>query len=173
MKWSGSGLRNELKNYLRKLYQMIIRFKLHWKWRDLKISIISWQRNSPRWKDTGVKDASPLWPSSWNFWTRVVKKPTSYKNWNITQPFTNYIWIFILATSDIDHVILGMAHRGRLNTLTGPLKFPPVRMFQKMKGISEFPPDARTTGDVLSHLSKSIIYMRQFASVRITFWWII
>ena len=63
-----------------------------------------------------------------------------------------------------------MAHRGRLNTLTGPLKFPPVRMFQKMKGFPEFPPDARASGDVLSHLSNSIfcsaliIYKKRFYS---------
>jgi probable 2-oxoglutarate dehydrogenase E1 component DHKTD1 len=52
----------------------------------------------------------------------------------------------------VDHIILGMAHRGRLNLLTGLLKFPPVRMFQKMKGMPEFPPDAQASGDVLSHL---------------------
>jgi probable 2-oxoglutarate dehydrogenase E1 component DHKTD1 len=39
-----------------------------------------------------------------------------------------------------------MAHRGRLNALTGPLRFPPVRMFQKMKGFPEFPAEARASG---------------------------
>ena len=48
-----------------------------------------------------------------------------------------------------------MAHRGRLNLLTGMLEFPPVAMFRKMKGLPEFPPDQSGAGDVLSHLSKS------------------
>uniref|UniRef100_T1IGW9 Transketolase-like pyrimidine-binding domain-containing protein n=1 Tax=Strigamia maritima TaxID=126957 RepID=T1IGW9_STRMM len=56
----------------------------------------------------------------------------------------------------IEHVILGMAHRGRLNLLTGMLQFPPVEMFQKMRGLPEFPQHVEATGDVLSHLTSSI-----------------
>ena len=52
-----------------------------------------------------------------------------------------------------------MAHRGRLNLLTGLLKLPPAIMFRKMKGLSEFPPEADTTGDVLSHLGNIIILL--------------
>ncbi|XP_066951932.1 2-oxoadipate dehydrogenase complex component E1 [Macrobrachium rosenbergii] len=61
-----------------------------------------------------------------------------------------------LAEADVQEVILGMAHRGRLNLLTGILKYPPVIMFQKMKGLPEFPPDLKFTGDVLSHLVNSV-----------------
>ena len=53
-----------------------------------------------------------------------------------------------------EKVVIGMAHRGRLNLLTGMLEFPPVAMFRKMKGLPEFPPDQYGAGDVLSHLSK-------------------
>ena len=49
-----------------------------------------------------------------------------------------------------------MPHRGRLNLLTGMLKFPPVAMFRKMKGLPEFPHDQKGAGDVLSHLSKDV-----------------
>jgi len=56
----------------------------------------------------------------------------------------------------ISQVILGQAHRGRLNLLTGLLQFPPVAMFRKMKGLPEFPPDQAGAGDVLSHLSASL-----------------
>ncbi|CAG2255190.1 DHKTD1 [Mytilus edulis] len=56
---------------------------------------------------------------------------------------------------DISHIVMCMPHRGRLNFLTCMLKFPPVIMFQKMKGKSELPPGAKGTGDVLSHLYTS------------------
>ena len=50
---------------------------------------------------------------------------------------------------------MAMAHRGRLNLLTGLLQYPPVQMFQKMRGLREFPDDVKGIGDVLSHLSES------------------
>ncbi|XP_023235170.1 probable 2-oxoglutarate dehydrogenase E1 component DHKTD1, mitochondrial isoform X2 [Centruroides sculpturatus] len=56
----------------------------------------------------------------------------------------------------ISDVIIGMAHRGRLNLLTGLLKYPPEAMFQKMKGMSEFPKNVTGSGDVLSHLTSSV-----------------
>lgn len=49
---------------------------------------------------------------------------------------------------------MAMAHRGRLNLLAGILQYPPVVMFQKMKGLPEFPPDVQFSGDVLSHLGE-------------------
>lgn len=65
---------------------------------------------------------------------------------------------------NIDQVILGQAHRGRLNLLTGLLQFPPVAMFRKMKGLPEFPPEQSGAGDVLSHLTASI----EIGSVHVT-----
>ncbi len=53
------------------------------------------------------------------------------------------------------HVVVGMPHRGRLNLLTGLLKYPLPALFHKMKGGSELPPGVRGTGDVLSHLGTS------------------
>ena len=66
--------------------------------------------------------------------------------------------IFGQSASDagLKEIIIGIAHRGRLNLLTGLLQFPPVAMFRKMKGLPEFPPDQRGAGDVLSHLTSSI-----------------
>jgi probable 2-oxoglutarate dehydrogenase E1 component DHKTD1 len=52
------------------------------------------------------------------------------------------------------HVVVGMPHRGRLNFLTGLLKYPLPALFYKMKGASEIPAGIRGTGDVLSHLGK-------------------
>ena len=50
--------------------------------------------------------------------------------------------------------VLGMAHRGRLNLLTGLLQVPPQLLFRKMRGLSEFTEDFVATGDVLSHISE-------------------
>uniref|UniRef100_A0A3P9MC65 2-oxoadipate dehydrogenase complex component E1 n=1 Tax=Oryzias latipes TaxID=8090 RepID=A0A3P9MC65_ORYLA len=60
------------------------------------------------------------------------------------------------AKSGVTDVVLGMPHRGRLNLLTGLLKFPPELMFRKMRGLSEFPETSPAIGDVLSHLTSSV-----------------
>ena len=55
----------------------------------------------------------------------------------------------------VEHIIVGMPHRGRLNLLTGLLEFPPSALFHKIKGGSEIPEDYAAAGDVISHLSTS------------------
>jgi len=62
----------------------------------------------------------------------------------------------IAKQQNLDQIVLGQAHRGRLNLLTGLLGFPPVAMFRKMRGLPEFPPDQYGAGDVLSHLTASL-----------------
>ena len=63
-----------------------------------------------------------------------------------------------------------MPHRGRLNLLTGMLKFPPVAMFRKMKGLPEFPHDQKGAGDVLSHLSMIfILFFTQLLYISVTY----
>ncbi|CAH0552068.1 unnamed protein product [Brassicogethes aeneus] len=61
----------------------------------------------------------------------------------------------LAALDDIEQVVLGMPHRGRLNLLTCLLNFPPARMFSKIKGNSDFPAKYQGSGDVLSHLISS------------------
>ncbi|XP_077601088.1 2-oxoadipate dehydrogenase complex component E1-like [Stigmatopora nigra] len=58
--------------------------------------------------------------------------------------------------SGVTDIVIGMPHRGRLNLLTGLLKFPPELMFRKMRGLSEFPDTSPSIGDVLSHLTSSV-----------------
>lgn len=55
-------------------------------------------------------------------------------------------------------IVIGMPHRGRLNLLSGLLKFPAVILFRKMQGMSEFDLSQvdGTIGDVLSHLFTSV-----------------
>ena len=61
----------------------------------------------------------------------------------------------ILYVAGIEHIIVGMPHRGRLNLLTGMLQFPPSALFHKIKGGSELPEQYGAAGDVISHLSES------------------
>lgn len=51
---------------------------------------------------------------------------------------------------------MGKPHRGRLNLLIGMLKFPPEMLFRKLKGLPEFPGDAKASGDVISHFVSSV-----------------
>ncbi|KAG0711627.1 putative OGDH E1 component DHKTD1, mitochondrial [Chionoecetes opilio] len=61
-----------------------------------------------------------------------------------------------VAQEGVEHMVVGMAHRGRLNLLTGLLHYPPALMFKKMKGMPEFPENVQFIGDVLSHLCISL-----------------
>ncbi|XP_022787168.1 probable 2-oxoglutarate dehydrogenase E1 component DHKTD1, mitochondrial [Stylophora pistillata] len=60
------------------------------------------------------------------------------------------------SNSKIQELVLGIPHRGRLNLLTGLLKYPTAQLFHKIKGNSELPPGAQGIGDVLSHLNTSV-----------------
>ncbi|KAI0367415.1 dehydrogenase E1 and transketolase domain-containing protein 1 [Pilatotrama ljubarskyi] len=59
------------------------------------------------------------------------------------------------AQAGVEHIIVGMPHRGRLNLLTGLLQFPPSALFHKIKGGSELPEEYGAAGDVISHLTAS------------------
>lgn len=56
----------------------------------------------------------------------------------------------------IEHIILAMPHRGRLNLLTGLLDFSPAALFHKIKGGSEIPEELGYSGDVISHLGRMV-----------------
>ncbi|XP_063972436.1 probable 2-oxoglutarate dehydrogenase E1 component DHKTD1 homolog, mitochondrial isoform X2 [Diachasmimorpha longicaudata] len=60
------------------------------------------------------------------------------------------------ANAGIDQIVLAMPHRGRLNFLTGMLKFPPEKLFRKLRGLPEFPDNVKATGDVASHFVSSV-----------------
>lgn len=75
-----------------------------------------------------------------------------------------------LAAGDgVEQLVVAMPHRGRLNLLTGMLNFPPVKMFAKLKGKSNFPEKYQVTGDVLSHFgiipNLRILYNPQNSSI--------
>uniref|UniRef100_A0A1L8E1X1 Putative 2-oxoglutarate dehydrogenase e1 subunit n=1 Tax=Nyssomyia neivai TaxID=330878 RepID=A0A1L8E1X1_9DIPT len=55
------------------------------------------------------------------------------------------------ARDDINHIVLGMPHRGKLNLLTTMLNTKPAKIFRKFKGQPEFPADAKAMCDIASH----------------------
>ena len=56
----------------------------------------------------------------------------------------------------MQHIVLAMPHRGRLNLLTGLLQMSPASLFHKIKGGHEFPEELGVAGDVISHLGTII-----------------
>jgi 2-oxoglutarate dehydrogenase E1 component len=65
-------------------------------------------------------------------------------------------WIIkTAAQNDVKEAVLGMAHRGRLNTLTKILKKPYVAMFAEFQGGMAFPKETGMLGDVKYHVGCS------------------
>ncbi|KZT24824.1 dehydrogenase E1 and transketolase domain-containing protein 1 [Neolentinus lepideus HHB14362 ss-1] len=61
----------------------------------------------------------------------------------------------VASQAGIQHIVLTMPHRGRLNLLTDILEYSPTALFHKIKGGSEFPESYNVSGDVISHLVSS------------------
>ena len=60
------------------------------------------------------------------------------------------------AESDIEDIVIGMPHRGRLNTLIRLLGYPAREMFRKITGKSDIPEELYTAiDDVVSHIACS------------------
>lgn len=58
------------------------------------------------------------------------------------------------ARKNIDTVVLGMPHRGKLNALVTVFKQRPVKILRKYRGLPEFGPDAKAMMDIPNHFSK-------------------
>ncbi|CAK1579593.1 unnamed protein product [Parnassius mnemosyne] len=87
-----------------------------------------------------------------------VKYPTvkRYCGEGAESLLTFFSTLFGLTTSEgVQQVVLGMAHRGKLNVLSGLLKCPPVKIFHKFSGRPEFPDEANAACDISTHLSAS------------------
>ncbi|XP_037921992.1 probable 2-oxoglutarate dehydrogenase E1 component DHKTD1 homolog, mitochondrial [Hermetia illucens] len=52
---------------------------------------------------------------------------------------------------ELQNIVIGMQHRGRLNLLTTTFQVPPVKLFHKLQGNSEFPDDVKAMSDVIMH----------------------
>jgi len=68
--------------------------------------------------------------------------------------------IFRKAVDNFEEAVIAMPHRGRLNLLTGILRYPASKIFAKVSGFNDFPTVAGAvrpgTGDVLSHIAQSV-----------------
>ena len=61
-----------------------------------------------------------------------------------------------ISPAGIRNIVLGSAHRGRLNILTELLEYSYTALFHKIKGNCEFPTDLEVSGDAISHLGGSL-----------------
>jgi probable 2-oxoglutarate dehydrogenase E1 component DHKTD1 len=61
----------------------------------------------------------------------------------------------LLQTTSAEHLVFGMAHRGRINLMVGLLGYPAAAVFHKLAGNSELPAEWPGSADVLSHLCTS------------------
>lgn len=58
------------------------------------------------------------------------------------------------AKDDIDTIVLGMAHRGKLNCLVTLFNQRPVKILRKYRGLPEFGDDAKAMMDIPNHFSE-------------------
>ncbi|KAF9479328.1 dehydrogenase E1 and transketolase domain-containing protein 1 [Pholiota conissans] len=74
------------------------------------------------------------------------------------------------AQAGVQHVMLAMPHRGRLNLLTDVLQYSPAALFHKIKGGFEIPEELGAEGDVLSHLvaSPTLSYSTTSNSIKVS-----
>lgn len=63
--------------------------------------------------------------------------------------------LFLSATEhEINEIVLGMPHRGKLNLLTTMLNTRPAKIFHKFRGNPEFPDNVKAMCDIASHFRK-------------------
>ena len=55
----------------------------------------------------------------------------------------------------VNEVVIGMAHRGRLNVLVNTMRKPFLQVFSEFKGVGAAPDDVQGSGDVKYHLGTS------------------
>jgi probable 2-oxoglutarate dehydrogenase E1 component DHKTD1 len=68
----------------------------------------------------------------------------------------------LAAQDEVSSIILGMPHRGKLNSLATIFKHKPARIFRKYKGLPEFPEDGKAMMDIPNHFSKLQIHQMHY-----------
>ncbi|KAF1334794.1 Oxoglutarate dehydrogenase, partial [Globisporangium splendens] len=94
------------------------------------------------------------------FETFMAKKFSSFKRYSgegaeAMLPAVNTV-LNAAAVAGISDVVIGMPHRGRLALLVSLLDYPAHKLFYKVQGNSEFPPEFRGVDDVTSHIAQSV-----------------
>lgn len=59
-------------------------------------------------------------------------------------------------SGNVEHVVIGMPHRGRLASMVSLFDYPMHKLFWKIQGNTEFPPDIHGVDDVTSHIGVSV-----------------
>ena len=92
------------------------------------------QKSSQQWSDMVLKEQRACWlflmNSSCSLLTVSLgsKLENDYSNLNLRASWFSYFF-----KGEIQELVLGMPHRGRLNLLTDSLKFPAAQMFSKVR----------------------------------------
>ena len=92
------------------------------------------QKSSQQWSDMVLKERRACWLFSMNSSCSLLtvslgsKLENDYSNLNLRASWFSYFF-----KGEIQELVLGMPHRGRLNLLTDSLKFPAAQMFSKVR----------------------------------------
>lgn len=62
------------------------------------------------------------------------------------------------AEKEVSNIVLGMPHRGKLNSLAVLFKHRPARIFRKYRGLPEFVDDVKAMMDIPNHFSEFITF---------------
>ena len=102
----------------------------------------------------------------------VAKKFTSFKRYSgegAESLFPALDTIFhCAAQTNVDDIVIGMPHRGRLALLVSLLEYPSHQLFHKIKGFSDFPKDVPLVDDVSSHIATSCVKSYGEDSVKVS-----
>ncbi|XP_041968163.1 probable 2-oxoglutarate dehydrogenase E1 component DHKTD1 homolog, mitochondrial [Aricia agestis] len=98
-----------------------------------------------------------LQSQAWDkFMTTKFPAVKRYSGEGAESMLTFFSTLFRLTTAEqMEYITVIMAHRGKLNVLTGLLNCPPVKIFHKFTGQPEFPPDVKAACDIALHFSAS------------------
>ena len=66
------------------------------------------------------------------------------------------------AQEEVSNIILGMPHRGKLNSLATIFKHRPARIFRKYRGLPEFQEDVKAMMDIPNHFCEFLSRQRRF-----------
>ena len=124
-----------------------------------------YQENLTSWGPSAVsigerQNAGILMLQAEMFELFLAKKFPGYKRYSgegveALQPVLNTI-LSTASSFNIEDIVIGIAHRGKLAFMVSQMMYPLHRLFYKIKGNSDAPPDVYASDDVTSHISASI-----------------
>lgn len=110
----------------------------------VKLWTISYRSSFPILNDMVSKEENQCYQHLMHYLKLLVVVRLSYLSF--------LLYTILRHLDGIQHIVLGMPHRGRLNFLTDVLQYSPTALFHKIKGGGEIPESLGAQGDVISHL---------------------